>query len=464
MEQPQQVNDVVVVMVPFPVQGHLNQFLHMSRIIATRGIPVHYIGSATHNCQGKDRVQGWEPATISNIHFHDVQLPEFITPPPNPHDTNKFPSHLIPAFEASVHLLEPLGELLRALSSSCRRVVVVHDLLTSMASEQVSLVSNAEAYGFVVFSSFAVLHMVWEAIGSPADEEETILPKDVPRVSFGKLDIPDAFSDFTSRNLQCWDLRAGEIYNTCDAIEGRFINLLARRQEGKKIFAFGPFHPLSFDSTEGPRHRCLEWLDKQPPSSVLYVSFGTVASFSDDQIAELAIGLERSGQRFIWILRDADRGDIYNKAEARKSDLPKGFEDRIQGIGMIVRDWAPQLQILAHSSTGGFLSHCGWNSCIESFSMGVPIAAWPIWSDQPRNALLITEVLKVGLYVREWARRDELISSQTIASSIKKLMVSDEGNMVREKAKELGIHVRGAVSDDGTSVIQLELFFTHITR
>ncbi|PHT80672.1 hypothetical protein T459_13687 [Capsicum annuum] len=42
--------------------------------------------------------------------------------------------------------------------------------------------------------------------------------------------------------------------------------------------------------------------------------------------------------------------------------------------------------------------------------MGVPIAAWPMHGDQPRNGFLVTEVLKIGLIVREWEKREELKS------------------------------------------------------
>ncbi|KAF9611977.1 hypothetical protein IFM89_037260 [Coptis chinensis] len=110
------------------------------------------------------------------------------------------------------------------------------------------------------------------------------------------------------------------------------------------------------------------------------------------------------------------------------------------------------------------MSHCGWNSCMESLSMGVPIAAWSMHSDQPRNTLLVTEVLKVGLVVCEWAQRKELVSSDTIESSIRKLMVSEEGNMMRKKARELGVAVRQSVSEGGSSTTQLESFITHISR
>uniref|UniRef100_M1DFL2 Glucosyltransferase n=1 Tax=Solanum tuberosum TaxID=4113 RepID=M1DFL2_SOLTU len=175
------------------------------------------------------------------------------------------------------------------------------------------------------------------------------------------------------------------------------------------------------------------------------------------------MGLEQSKQKFIWVLRDADRGDIF-KGEDRRVELPEGFEERLKDVGLVVREWAPQPEILAHSSTGGFMSHCGWNSCIESITMGVPIAAWPMHSDQPRNGFLVTEVLKIGLIVREWEKREELVNASTIENVVRKLMASEEGNVIRKRAEELGEAVRQSTEKGGTSRIELDSFIAHITR
>ncbi|KAF5193249.1 Zeatin o-glucosyltransferase [Thalictrum thalictroides] len=267
--------------------------------------------------------------------------------------------------------------------------------------------------------------------------------------------------------MQWAHLSAGSTYNTCDAIEGRFVDFIAGRQLDKKVWAMGPCNPVTIETAGGAHnsdHKCLEWLNKQPPTSVIFVSFGTTTTMSDDEITQIAMGLEKSEQRFIWVLRDADQSDIYEGKEGRNAQLPNGFEERIKGRGLVVRDWAPQIKVLAHPSTGGFLSRCGWNSCLESLSMGVPIAALPSHSDHPANSLLVTQVLKVGLLVREWEQKDELLSADTIACSIRKLMVSDEGNMMRKRAKDLGANVRSAVSTGGSSTIHLESFLNHISR
>lgn len=113
----------------------------------------------------------------------------------------------------------------------------------------------------------------------------------------------------------------------------------------------------------------MEWLDKQAPNSAIYISFGATTSLADKQIKELAIGLEESKTKFILVLRDADQGYVFAGAD-RRAELSEGFEERVAGTGMVLKDWAPQIDILGHPSTGGFMSHSGWNSCMES------ILAW----------------------------------------------------------------------------------------
>lgn len=464
MEQQHSTNGVVVVIVPLPAQGHLNQLLHLSRVISTRGISVHYVASAIHNRQAKDRVQGWSISTVSNLHFHDFLLPEVIHPPPDPMASHKFPSHLLPAFRAvPIHFHKPLGELLRSLAATNRRVVVVHDSLMSFSAEEASFIPNAEAYCFTSFCAFSKLYLMEEAFGIPMDEGKALILRDIPPVYFEDC-APQDFIKFVAESVQFSHFDVGHILNTCEKIEARFISMLAEYTfKTTNVWAIGPLNPITSDATKLSDHKCIEWLDKQPPSSVLYVSFGTMTSIPDNQIAEIALGLERSAQRFIWVLRDADRADIYN-TETRKVLLPDGYEERIKDVGMIVKDWAPQLQILAHVSTGGFMSHCGWNSCMESLSMGVPIAAWPMHSDQPRNAFLLKEVLKVGILVQEWKHRHELVSSAAIESSVTKLMVSEEGEAIRRNASELGRDIREAVAEGGCSSVQFQYFLSHISR
>lgn len=197
---------------------------------------------------------------------------------------------------------------------------------------------------------------------------------------------------------------------------------------------------------------------------MIYVSFGSSTSLSYEQIRELATGLEESEQNFLWVLRNCDAGDLFTESGVEKPELPQGYEERVKNKGIVVRDWAPQLDILAHPSTGGFMSHCGWNSCIESISMGVPIVAWPMHSDQPRNSVLVTEVLRIGTLVRDWAHRAQLVTSSTIENAVKTLMGTKEGDEMRKRAVELGDAIRRSVSRDGVASSEMDSFIAHITQ
>lgn len=86
-----------VVMVPLPAKGHLYQLLHLSMLISMYNIPVHYIGITSYIQQANIRAHGFDPLTITNIHFHKFhQAPSFETPLPNPNASFKFPHQLLP--------------------------------------------------------------------------------------------------------------------------------------------------------------------------------------------------------------------------------------------------------------------------------------------------------------------------------------------------------------------------------
>ncbi|KAL3755270.1 hypothetical protein ACJRO7_002337 [Eucalyptus globulus] len=466
---------VVVVMVPLPAQGHLNQLLELAYLVASYGIPVHYVGSASHNHQAKLRSHILPSSSPSDICFHDFPTPAFPSPAPNPNSTCKFPSQLQPAFDAASLLRGPVANLIRSLSSESRRVVVVHDSLMGSVVQDAASVPNAENYVFHSVSAFALYWFTWEATGMviPQEEEEVDIAELVSAEGFpsNRVSFTDEFLKFIASQHELHKLSSGYIFNTCRVVEGRYVDLYASATANSiatKHWAIGPFNMVKAPEKSSRRsaHACTEWLDKQAPSSVIYVSFGTTTALSNEQIREIAIGLESSGQKFIWVVREADKGNIFSGGEARKMELPQGFEEMVEtrDIGVVVRDWAPQLEILGHPATGGFLSHCGWNSCMESISMGVPILAWPMHSDQPRNAILITRVLKIGLIVTDCMSQNKVVKSPAIQDAVKALMASEQGDEMRKKAAELGVAVRGSMDKGGVSRAELDSFITHISR
>ncbi|PON31901.1 UDP-glucuronosyl/UDP-glucosyltransferase [Parasponia andersonii] len=464
---------VLVVIVPFPAQSHLNQLLQLSHVVSSYDIPVHYVATALHNSQVKSRASN-ALHHLTKVQFHDLQTPHFLSPQPSKTPSN-FPSHLMPAFEACVHLRRPFSDLLTKLSTTAKRVVVIHDSLMSfVVQDSASLVPNSEAYLFhciSAISKFSSLRDAMEGGDSGVDHDNQ------PKIPSLIESIDPRFEAFLADQIPLLKVnKSGHLYNTCRLIESDFLDFILEKErendDNTKLWAIGPLEtvtifkkrPLDSINDDSERDYNLEWLKKQRPNSVLYVSFGTTTFLEDKQIEEIAIGLEKSEVNFIWVLRDADKGDIFDEESVRRPQLPKGFEERVKGMGMVVREWVPQLEILGHPSTGGFMSHCGWNSCLESMSLGVPIVAWPMHSDQPMNAVLITEFLKVGLAVREWGKGEDLVKSSVIEKVVKRLMASNEGDEIRKRAEELGGELRKATAEGGVSRKELDSLISHITR
>uniref|UniRef100_A0A7N0SVZ6 Glycosyltransferase n=1 Tax=Kalanchoe fedtschenkoi TaxID=63787 RepID=A0A7N0SVZ6_KALFE len=200
-----------------------------------------------------------------------------------------------------------------------------------------------------------------------------------------------------------------------------------------------------------------QWLDRQPSESVLFISFGSGGALSDEQTRELASGLEASEHRFVWVLRppaSKTTSNFYFNAEGQNLDgpsayLPDGFLTRIQGRGLVVPNWAPQTEILAHPSIRGFLTHCGWNSILESVVSGVPMIAWPLYSEQKMNATMLSEHLGIGVGSRK--RPDEgVIGREEVEKMVRIVMEDGEGGAgFRGRAKELKVSAAEAVDKAG---------------
>ncbi|KAJ0696415.1 putative trans-zeatin O-beta-D-glucosyltransferase [Helianthus annuus] len=410
-------SEVAVVMVPFVAQGHLNQLLHLSHLISAYNIPIHFISTATHIRQARIRLHGWNSHN-NLIQFHELPDPDFISPHPNPNGTVSFPTHLQPVFNSSLRLRGPVADFVRSLAETSRRVAVVHDSAMSYVVQDVKFMSNVT-------------------------ERATVCTEDVATVT----DLPSSdetmsgeFMEFVKLQYEHQTFHVGNIYDSSRVIEGTFLESLEREGIcGKNHWAVGPFNPVEIqtDVSNSDRHASLKWLDKQPERSVVYVSFGTTTTFTVSQIRELAMGLEKSEQRFLWV---------------------------VEGRGLVVREWAPQVEILGHLSVGGFVSHCGWNSCMEAMTCGVAVAAWPIHSDQPRNAFLFVEVLKVALMMREWACRDKLLTSVMVEKVVRRLMDTKEGAAIRKRAAEVGGELRRSLANGGISRKELDSLIAYIRR
>ncbi|KAL6530483.1 hypothetical protein OROMI_028372 [Orobanche minor] len=453
--------EVAVMVVPLPVQSHLNQLLRLASLISSYNLPVHYLGSATHNRQANLRY-GPNPNPVAQIHFHDLPTPPIPAPYPST-GSDKIPVHIQPAISAYMELRRPIGALVREMSTKTRKIVVIYDRFIAEAVSDAVSIPNVESYAFNCVSGFNLFYILWQVIGKPFD----LGGPDEKLFSFKDF-YPEETMKFMASRPEHFSNRAGDIHNTIRCVEGKYVDLLARREIGGKTqqWAISPTLVPEFSTGHdtGTRHECMDWLDGQAPGSVIYVSFGTIISLSGEEISEIASGLEQSKLKFIWVIRDADRADIFSGGN-KKIELPDGFEERARENGiLVVRDWAPQMEILAHRSTGGFMSHCGWNSCLESLITGVPMLAWPMHSDQPLNAIFVTGVWKTGLFVMEWEKREEIVRASVIKDAVERLMGSEEGHEIRKKAGEMRAAVGKAAVEGGEYWRELESFVAHISR
>ncbi|XP_022940881.1 hydroquinone glucosyltransferase-like [Cucurbita moschata] len=257
-------------------------------------------------------------------------------------------------------------------------------------------------------------------------------------------------------NCKRYRLADAIFLNSFPELEPEAMKALLKEEAGKPpVYPVGPL--VRNDCSEnGKRAECLKWLDEQPNGSVLFVSFGSGGTLSSAQIKELALGLEMSEQRFLWVVRkpnnEAANATFFsdeNENEA-SSFLPEGFMERTKNRGMVVSSWAPQVEVLRHESTGGFLSHCGWNSTLEGVVNGVPLIAWPLYAEQRMNAHMLTEDIKIALRPKK-EEESGIVEKEEIAEVVKSLMEGEEGKRIRGKMKNLKNAAERGAGEDGYS-------------
>jgi pathogen-inducible salicylic acid glucosyltransferase len=216
---------------------------------------------------------------------------------------------------------------------------------------------------------------------------------------------------------------------------------LDKRLQDDKNYGISIFSPNS--------ETYIKWLDHKPKGSVVYVSFGSRASLSEDQIEEIAYGLKNCGRYFIWVVR-----------ESEKDKIPKGFVESSLEKGLIVT-WCQQLEVLAHEAVGCFVTHCGWNSTLEALSLGVPIIAMPIWTDQTTNAKFVVDVWKIG--VKGVADEKGVVRRETIEDCVKEIMETEKGDEMKKNAMKWKSVAKDCVDEGGSSDENIAEFVNELT-
>lgn len=214
-------------------------------------------------------------------------------------------------------------------------------------------------------------------------------------------------------------------------------------------------HDEDYGATQYKTEECMEWLNNKPKGSVVYVSFGSLASLNEEQLEEVASGLKDCESYFLWVVRPSE-----------ETKLPKDFEKKSQK-GLVVT-WCSQLKVLAHESIGCFVTHCGWNSTLEALSLGVPIVAMPQWSDQATNAKFIVDVWKIGIRVP--CDEKQVVRRNGMKDCILEIMDGEKGKIIKSNVMRLKALATSAVGVGGSSHQNITEFvnslfhFTSITQ
>jgi hypothetical protein len=265
---------------------------------------------------------------------------------------------------------------------------------------------------------------------------------------------PEAFYKLVCRFVDECKKSSGIIWNTFEELESSALTKL-RQDFSVPIYPIGPFHKYSLAGSNStslltPDKTCISWLDKQEHKSVVYVSFGSIVAISEEDFLEIAWGLVNSNQPFLWAIRPGTiRGSEWLEP------LPSGFLENLGERGYIVK-WAPQEQVLKHPAVGAFWTHNGWNSTLESVCEGVPMICMPSFADQKINAKYASDVWKVGLQLENKLERGE------IEKVIRKLMVGDEANEIRENVKNLKEKANFCLKEGGSSYCFLDSLVSEI--
>lgn len=275
--------------------------------------------------------------------------------------------------------------------------------------------------------------------------------RDIP--SFVRTTDPEDFMlKFVKAETERAKKASAIVLNTYDALEHEGLVSLASMLP--PVYSIGPLHLLLNQVTDSDlkligsnlwieESGCLEWLDSKEPSSVVYVNFGSITVMTSDQLTEFAWGLANSDQTFLWVIRpDLVAGD--------SAMLPPEFVSATKERGLFA-SWCSQEQVLSHPSIGGFLTHNGWNSTIESICGGVPMICWPFFAEQQTNCRYCCTEWGIGMEINSDVKRGE------VESLVRELTGGEKGSEMRKKTREWKKMAEEAISTStGSSCMNLD--------
>ncbi|ESR49904.1 hypothetical protein CICLE_v10033373mg [Citrus x clementina] len=415
-----------VLMFPWLAHGHAFPFLELAKKLAKRS-NFHICFCSTPSILNSIKQSDKFSLSIQLIELHLPSSPEL---PPQYHTTKGLPPHLMPTLKKAFDMASSsFFNILKNLSPD----ILIYDLIQPWAPALASSL-NIPAVYFLVSSaatSAFMVHAIKKNSSGDAynDDEEFSFSSIFMHYYYMKSYFSNMVeSPSTKRLLQCFERSCNIVLiKSFRELEGKYIDYLSDLIK-KKVVPVGPLvqDPIEQSDHEKGVTEIIQWLDKKERSSTVFVSFGSEYFLSKEEMEDIALGLELSGVSL----------GVKVKVD---EELPESFLERTKERAMVIEGWAPQMKILGHPSIGGFVSHSGWSSVMESMKLGVPIIAMPMHVDQPLNARLVEDV-GIGLEVRR--NKCGRIQREEMARVIKEVVMEREGEKWERKTREMGEKIK----------------------
>ncbi|XP_050221724.1 UDP-glycosyltransferase 88A1 [Mercurialis annua] len=456
-----------IVLYPTPAIGHLISMVELGKLIVSynSSISIHIlILEAPYNAGSTSSYIATVSATFPSIKFHHLPTLTLPSTDTKHHETLTF--ELIRLSNHNVHT---------TLLSILETYAINAFIIDFFCAYSLSVATKLNIPGYFFFTSgvsflatFLNLPTIHQNTTKSFKDLNTNL--DVPGVPLfpasymplPMLDRSDKVYDSFLDSSKCFPKSAGIIVNSFELLEPQAVKAISDGScisdaTTPPLYCIGPLIAVG-NATSEIVPDCLTWLDSQPSKSVVFLCFGSLGLFSKEQLSEIAIGLEKSGQRFLWVVRNPP-SNHQKLATSAQSDpdleslLPDGFLARTKQRGLVVKSWAPQVAVLNHDSVGGFVTHCGWNSVLEAVCAGVPLIAWPLYAEQKFNKVLLVEEIKIALPMNEL--ENQFVTAVEVEKRVSELMDSESGNSVRERVIAMKKAAAEALSEGCSSRIAL---------
>ncbi|KAL2940431.1 UDP-glycosyltransferase 76B1 [Bienertia sinuspersici] len=438
-----------IILFPKPYVGHVTPMLNLGNALYSKGFSITIIQS---------RLNSPDPTAFPNFTFHymeEAMSSEALASSLDPWETvTLLNTRFIAPFRDSLSQILADGST-NEEPIACLILDPLWDFAGTVADEFSLPRLALRTGGLLAYVLYDSVPLLWQKGYFPLQEnEQEAEVLEIPPLKV--KDLPsEAYHDGIAAVVkETKSYHLGVICNTFEELEGTFADQFRRSLPCIPVFPIGPMHKISstcISIKHDKDYSSITWLDTQAPNSVLYVSFGTLAAISKEQFLEVAWGLAKSKQPFLWVVRNR----LINGTDTDDDTFPKDFLETVSGRSHIVT-WAPQQDVLAHPSVGGFWTHCGWNSTIESICEGVPMICLPFFGDQKMNARHVSDILRIGLLLEKDSTRQE------IKCAIRRLMVENEGKLMRERTANLKEKAQSCLMEGGSSFIALDQLTNHI--